>query len=174
MLFFAFLALYLPVDAAEQSIDFYEIEKTEIPLGVIPYEVSSEEQALEIIQADMRILEEPSNIVNNVIIPFSTTGDALVDSRDLTFGTLQLRLSYGTSLNGNKGTITFHSPYTQHTGFTLGCVWNQSSIGSQILSSKKDVYAYCTGTMDYYFLVDGLIKLGSSPGNLSGTVGVIR
>ena len=43
-----------------------------------------------------------------------------------------------------------------------------------IPNGGKDIYVYTNGTLDYYLLVDGLVKLYSRPVNLSGTVAVIH
>ena len=43
-----------------------------------------------------------------------------------------------------------------------------------IPNGGKDIYVYTNGTLDYYLLVDGLVKLYSKPVNLSGTVAVIH
>ncbi len=89
-------------------------------------------------------------------------------------GTVSLRASYGTTGASHTGTITYINPYTQFTGFTLGIEWNQSNIDYSIYSNQKDAYIYCNGTLNYYILVSGLIKVASKNLSLNRTCYLAR
>ncbi|MDR1550383.1 MAG: hypothetical protein LBT06_17605 [Hungatella sp.] len=64
--------------------------------------------------------------------------------------------------------LTSFDLYEAFTDFTLDLYWSENSIGATISSSGKDVHVYTDGTLDYYLLIDGLIKLNSRPICMSG------
>lgn len=109
------------------------------------------------------------------ITPMATYGDTLVSRKIVSFTAyINLRVSYTTSGNSNTGYITSHNAYTTFTGFNLGFGWDERICYSQITSSGKDIYAYTSGTLDFYLLVDGFIRLYSKPVTLSGYAYAIR
>ncbi|HBV95542.1 MAG: hypothetical protein JL50_09635 [Peptococcaceae bacterium BICA1-7] len=64
--------------------------------------------------------------------------------------------------------ITNVDEYTTFTGFTYGFDWVESAIGHDISSDKKDVEVWCSGQVDCYLLINGLIKYYSVPVDLRG------
>lgn len=132
--------------------------------------------------------EDAVNYLNKVFASFTiineskenltraTDGNATVATQRLGVlgGSISLKLRYGTSGNGNTGTITYVDPYTTTSGITYSFVWREDNIGANIRSNGKDVYAYADGVIEAYLLVDGFLKLTETPVNLSGTVAVIR
>lgn len=154
------------------SIEVQVIDKSEIPSGIIIQEYTSEEEVLVYLNEvyDNMDLKTSENQPNT----FSTDGDAVVASRSVgVSGTIKLRVSYGTTGNSNTGSISYVSPYTTFTGFTLGFGWTEEDIGYDIRNGK-DIYAHTDGTLDYYILVEGTVKLYSKPVSLSGSVAVIH
>ena len=104
----------------------------------------------------------------------STHGDALVASKGVSTGTIELRVAYSTSGDSNTGTITQANAYTTFTGFTLGFDWKEEVCYADITSSGKDIYAMASGELEYYFLIDGLIQLGRKAVSLDGYCFVIH
>jgi len=111
----------------------------------------------------------------NIISTMSTNGDVLVDSKYLIFGgEINLRVAYNTSGDNNTGYITYHNAYTNLTGFSFGFDWDESTCYSQVSSSGKDVYAYSSGVLKYYLVIDGLINYYNDPIQLSGYASVVH
>lgn len=104
----------------------------------------------------------------------STHGDALVASKGVSTGTIELRVAYSTSGDSNTGTITQANAYTTFTGFTLGFDWKEEVCYADSTSSGKDIYAMASGELEYYFLIDGLIQLGRKAVSLDGYCFVIH
>ena len=48
--------------------------------------------------------------------------------------------------------------------------WDERACGASIVSGGRDVYAWAAGTLDYYLLVNGVIRLYSEEVNLEGLV----
>jgi len=151
--------------------DLKVISKKEIPSNVTPVSFKSDEEAVAYLNQVFNNINVQTNFD---ILTRATNGNTTVATTKVSTGTISLKLRYTTSGNGNTGTITSLDPYTTFTGFTLGFGWTENSIGATITSSRKDVYVYTDGTIDYYLLIDGLLKLYSRPISMSGTVSVIR
>lgn len=119
----------------------------------------------------------PSNLgsVINQITPMSTNYDVIVASRNVAiFGKINLRVAYATSGSSHTGIITYQKAYTTFTGFTFGFGWDERICYSYVTASGKDIYAYTSGTLDYYILVEGFIKYYSVPVTLSGYAYAVR
>lgn len=102
------------------SEDLRQISASEIPDGVIPMQFKTESDALAYLNEVFSIsntVKEPANALAR-----STNGNATVDSERIGVlgGTVTLKLRYGTSGNGNTGTITYTDPYTVTSGFNMG------------------------------------------------------
>jgi hypothetical protein len=151
--------------------DLKVISKKEVPTNVNPVSFKSDEEAVAYINQVFSNVDTRSNFD---VIARATNGNATVTTTKVSTSTISLKLRYSTSGNGNTGTITSLDPYTTFTGFTLGFDWTENTIGATISSSGKDVHVYTDGTLDYYLLIDGLIKLYSKPISMSGNVSVIR
>lgn len=153
------------------KVEVKVIDREDIPNGIIPQTFNTEEEAI----FYLNNIYDNMVLMQNSIVPYSTTGDALVATRQVGYtGSINLRVNYETTGNSNTGSISYVSPYTTFTGFNLGFGWTESDIGYRISNGGKDIYVYTNGTLDYYLLVDGLVKLYSKPVNLSGTVAVIH
>ncbi|HCX65238.1 MAG TPA: hypothetical protein DHN33_08525 [Eubacteriaceae bacterium] len=96
------------------------------------------------------------------IAPKSTNGDVLVSKKSTITGSINLRVAYSTSGDNNTGNITYHNAYTTFTGFTPGFDWDESICYSQV-KSGKDIYAYTSGVLKYYLVVDGGINYYNQP-----------
>ena len=117
-------------------------------------------------------VKEPANALAR-----STNGNATVDSERIGVlgGTVTLKLRYGTSGNGNTGTITYTDPYTVTSGFNMGFTWTENSLGAEIMRDGKDVFCYADGVISAYInLESGATELYEREVNLEGTVAVIR
>lgn len=127
---------------------------------------------------EMRAGLKTSTLCNSAVgfnsISREASGDALVDSHNVSLnGSINLRVSYTTSGN-HTGRITHHEAYTTFTGFTLGFGWDESMCYSQITASQKDIRAVASGTLTYNLLVDGFIELGREQVDLEGICIAIR
>jgi hypothetical protein len=151
--------------------DLKVISKKEVPSNVNPVTFKSDEEAVAYLN---QVFSNINTRTNFDMIARATNGNTTVASTKVSTGTITLKLRYSTSGNGNTGKITSLDPYTTFTGFTLGFDWTENSIGATISSSGKDAHVYTDGTIDYYLLVDGLIKLYSRPIRMSGDVAIIR
>lgn len=156
--------------------DLKIVSKGQLPANVKPTTFNSDEEALQYLNKVFRdITIESSDVVTGPVI-LSTSGNATVATERIGVvnGKIILKLRYTTSGNGNTGTITSLNPYTTTSGFTYSFNWREDNIGAEITSSGKDVYAYADGVIEYYLLVDGLLKFYERPVSLEGTVSVIR
>ena len=157
------------------SEDLRQISASEIPDGVIPMEFKTESDALAYLNEVFSIsntVKEPANALLR-----STNGNATVDSERIGVlgGTVTLKLRYGTSGNGNTGTITYTDPYTVTSGFNMGFTWTENSLGAEIMRDGKDVFCYADGVISAYInLESGATELYEREVNLEGTVAVIR
>jgi hypothetical protein len=164
------------VFASEQTSiiknDLKIISKNELPSNVIPMKFNSDEEALAYLNKTFSNIDTQLNPI--VCGSGGTKGNATVATKRISTNKIYLKLRYSTSGNANTGRITSLDPYTQFTGFTLGFDWHQNSIGADIDSNGKDVYVYTEGSLEYYILVNSLLKFYSRPISLSGDVAVIR
>lgn len=64
--------------------------------------------------------------------------------------------------------ITDCNEYTKMTGFTLGFEWIEIDSDSDIRSDGRDIYAWAEGELEYYLLIDGLIKVYTQDIELDG------
>ena len=154
--------------------DLKTVSPEEVPEGIVPMEFDSEESAV----AYLNHIYSNMTLITGEDIPatYATNGNATVAEQRLGVlgGKVILKLRYTTSGNGNTGTITMLDPYTTTSGITYSFDWREDSIGAEIASSGKDVYAYSDGVIIAYLLVDGLIKLDETPVSLNGFVALIR
>jgi hypothetical protein len=111
----------------------------------------------------------------DIITQMASDYDVLVAQKSVfPGGSVNLRVAYGTSGDSHTGYVTYNDTYTTFTGFTLGFEWNESTCNSYVTSSGKDIFAYTSGTLDYYLFFDGFISLYSAPVSLSGYAYAIR
>lgn len=147
----------------------------DVPEGVIPMEFDSEEEAMAFIDKYINnmVIEEPENVLDTQT---RSTDRTLLVGEEAVGPTASVKLyaNYGTSGNASTGTITYIDPYTTFTGFTLGFHWEEKTIGYRIQSNKKDAYIYTSGQLDYYFILEGGIKLGSRKIDLGRTCYLAR
>ena len=166
-------------------------EMIEIPLGEAKYiekrsgelidvtdllSFDTEDEANAYVEMIKAELNNPAqHKTDSLIVPMSTNGDILVDQDHIyLFAYINLRVAYSTSGDNNTGYITYHNAYTTFTGLTYGYDWNEASCYSQIASGGKDIYAAASGVLDYYFLVNGMLRFYSEQIYLSGYAYVIR
>ncbi len=65
--------------------------------------------------------------------------------------------------NGSFGQIKDCSEYTTFTGFTYGFGWNEDYMTHRIASNGQSVKITCEGTLDYYLLVNSVLRVYSQP-----------
>ena len=154
--------------------DLKTVSPEEVPEGIVPMEFDSDESAV----AYLNHIYSNMTLITGEDIPatYATNGNATVAEQRLGVlgGKVILKLRYTTSGNGNKGPNKKIEPYKTTSGITYSFDWREDSIGAEIASSGKDVYAYSDGVIIAYLLVDGLIKLDETPVSLNGFVALIR
>lgn len=167
---------FIPLD---ENIKYIEtLDGTLVAIEDLPSFATREEanEYINMIHSNLDSIDfSETNVIN--LNQRTTTGDALVAKRtvivDVT-GTVELRLFYRTSGDGNTGEITYCEAYTRIQGFTPGYSWTENLVYEEISSTGKDVYAYGTGTLNYSLLVEGGLEIINEVVNLEGTVPVIR
>lgn len=147
---------------------------TEVPDGVQPVEVKSEEELIQLLESikNARIeITSESSVVD--VTPSGTFGisplgsqSVLVDQVSWYIGSIKLYAR----ITDNGYMVTSATAYTTLSGFTLGFDWDERACGASIVSGGRDVYAWAAGTLDYYLLVNGVIRLYSEEVNLEGLV----
>jgi|GEM_PF-2020375 hypothetical protein len=154
--------LAAPEYLEEQEIILEDITHAQIPANVIPLEFDTEEEAIEFIKQNTLAIQNTDELMY-FINPLSrvTTAHVVVSTMDFGIAKLSLNASYTTSGNNKTGIITSISPYVAHSGFTLGVVWKEYNMGYTIANGGKDAYIYTNGCLEYYLLINGLIKLGA-------------
>lgn len=162
--------------------DLKTISSEDLPDGIIPISFESQEEA-EIFLSDLknqisiiesqRYLTADSNSNLDIGI-LATNSNLLVQELNLYTCKISLYANYGTSGNSNTGTITYISPYTTMTGLTVGLDWTESNADYNISSNQKDAYIFANGTLNYYLLIEGLIKIGSDRVSLGRTCYLAR
>ena len=169
---FSFLLLAYVKDVHAEEIIF--TETSNIPTGVIPMEFNTEDEAKNYIS--QMLLDEVYIEDDCINIDFRGTDRTVtVATKRLgVAGKIHLKLSYGTSLPGNKGTIEYADAFTTTSGFSLGFNWVEDNIGTDIRPSGKDIYVYASGRIEYYILVNGVTKFYERDIDLHGTVSAVR
>lgn len=169
------------VYAADKSYD--EISKeynlktaTEIPQNVTPIRINSEKELLTVLQNIDNDLAKFKNKPKKTIViaPENSADGITAASTTRTYeadyyvvgGTAKIRLM--ARVTSEYEQITNVDEYTTFTGFTYGFDWVESAIGHDISSDKKDVEVWCSGQVDCYLLINGLIKYYSVPVDLNG------
>lgn len=178
------LSFSVPCFASEdEAIIFKTISDSELPAGITPMEFKSEAEAKSFILASsnnessyqmISSIDMDKSLSSNTIISTSTVAsgtDATIDVDSVTvaygiMGTIYLKAHYGTSRPGKAGTITYINPYTEYTGFTYGFDWKESICSYSIRSGGKDAYIYAGGVLDWYLLIEGLLRVYSQPVSL--------
>lgn len=171
-LFAAFLMLScVPAFAAEKSpnkkMTYYEIIKeynlkpvTEIPKGVKPIEVNSEEELLQLLQN----LEKETYISEPIITTFASS-NYIADEYNI-MGVAKIVLYVRVETNNYR--VTDAKAYSKLTGLTAGLEWVPIDEDCRILSNGKDVKAWSYGVLNHYILVNGLLKMYSKDIDLEG------
>lgn len=157
------------------EISIKEIDISEIPadIGFIEFETAEEMQLyISNLESSLTSLE-PSDVYLNINTK-ATHGSAVVQSLKKLKATISLCINYGTTLDSHRGKISYISPYTMLTGYTVGMRWEQSNVGFEISSSGKDAYVYGNGVLSYYLVLENVSSLVSYPINLGGTVYLVR
>lgn len=146
-----------------------DISIEEVPENIQLAEFDSMEEAYQYLQQiDKQINEAEKNpiVILDTNARYTTTGIEVDSKKVAATGTIYLKMNC--SVSGGK--ITSVDPYTEFTGFTLGYDWSESSIGYTLKNNDTSVYVYASGTVDYYFIANGVVKLGSRSVSLDGTI----
>lgn len=180
-----FLTTFVPSISAAENQTYDEIFRkynlqtaSEIPEGIKPIKVNSEKELARVLEnIDNSINEHANKERQPVVIDLSKNRDSdfsplatntyVADYVNIGvpgYGKIELKVR----VSDNGSYITSVIPFTNLTGFSLGFDWNETICSADIVSNGKDVRAWAEGELEYYLIIDGMIKVYSRTIELYG------
>lgn len=146
-----------------------DISIQQVPENIQLTEFNSMDEAYEyLLQIDKEINMAEKNPIHKLNLNSRYTTNGIIVDTTKVGAAGKVYLKMNCSVSGKE--ITSVDPYTELTGFTLGFDWTETSIGYSLKNNNQAVYVYASGTVDYYFIVNGTVKLGSRSVSLDGTI----
>lgn len=160
------------VNPHKQLEDFHLKTVDSVPDGVTPFVVNNDEELLKMLQtlAENDVLRQVSVVAESIEPKNGEIGILATDvvrrtvSKSVGLGQINLVADITRYREGSFGGIIDVFAFTTFTGFTYGFDWNESYSPRYTISTDgTSTHVWVEGVLDWYLLVDGLLKLYSQP-----------